>query len=481
MAATITTKFRLENANTFIKSIANDSVYIMLGKSDAWSANKDTSQDSPAPTPLDVQLEENDMWQNAIALKKLGASDAINVVPRYNWVSGTRYVGWDDFDAAIFTKRFYVLNENYDLFKCLKAPLDPLITSTNAPAITASPHAFSTPDGYIWKYMGKISTPNVTKFMTVNYMPVKTITLLPGVDASSLSADEATQYAYQTSCATDTSGKIYRYVVTNGGSGYSTQNPPTVTISGNGSGAAATAVVVNGIITAINVTGESAMMDATGNGPQTYRNNCGIGYTSAYVTIASPVAGVTATARAILSPKNGHGTDQTRELGGFYVETNVTLTGAEGAGADFITGANFRQIALVKNPLNFNTAVISNTATLSALKTMRLTAAPSGGTLASGDYITGSSSTACAFVDSYALEDTTHIIRYHQNDKTGYGTFSSGEAITSFGDQSATIASGGLGNPEVKPCSGDIMFIENRAPITRAISQIEDIRLVIEF
>ena len=480
MAATITTKFRLENASTFIKSIADDSMYIMLGKSDAWSADKDTSQDSAATAPLDIQLEENDMWQNAIALKKLGASDAINVVPRYNWTSGTTYVAWDDTNPAIFTTRFYVLNENYDLFKCLKAGSG---NSTYQPTVITSPHAFSTADGYIWKYMGKISTPNVTKFMTNTYMPVKTVTL-PAGGVGALSAAEATQYQYQVDCAADTSGKIYRYQVINGGSGYSTQIPPAVTVYGNGTGAVATAVVVSGAVTAINVTGEVNMMQAVGVGPgaATYRNNCGIGYTSAYVTIASPVSGVTATARAILSPKNSHGTDQTRELGGFYVETNVALTGAEGNG-DFIIGANFRQIALIKNPLNYGTAVISSTATLSALKTMKLTTAPTGGPFESGDYITGAASAAYAFVDSYAVENLTdYIVRYHQNDKTGYAAFNVGETITAhYGAQTAIIAAGGLGNPDVKPLSGDIMFIENRAPITRAVSQIEDIRLVIEF
>ena len=480
MAATITTKFRLENASTFIKSIADDSVYIMLGKSDAWSTNKNVSADSPATTPLDIQLEENDMWQNAIALKKLGASDAINVVPRYNWTSGTPYTAWDDIDPAIFTTKFYVLNENYDIFKCLKAGSG---NSTYQPTVTTSTHAFSTADGYIWKYMGKISTPNVTKFMTNTYMPVKTVTLPAGGVIGDLSDAEATQYTYQVNCATglltNTSGKIYRYQVINGGSGYS--SAPTVTVYGNGTGAAATAVVVGGAVTAINVTGE-ALMGGTLEERSAYIANCGSGYTSVYVTIASPVSGVTATARAILSPKNGHGTDQTRELGGFYVETNVALTGAEGNG-DFITGANFRQIALVKNPLDFGTTDISSTATLSALKTMKLAAAPTGGPFESGDYITGSSTASpCAFVDSYAVEDSDYIVRYHQNDKTGYAAFNVGETITAHsGAQTAIIDAGGLGNPDVKPLSGDIMFIENRAPITRAVSQIEDIRLVIEF
>ena len=480
MSATITTKFRLENASTFIKSVADESIYLMLGKSDAWSVDKNTTTDSAAPTPRDVQLEENDMWQNAIALKKLGASDAINVAPRWNWTSGTAYVGWDDApsDESMFAKKFYVLNQNYDVFKCLKAGSG---NSTYEPTNATSVNAFKTTDGYIWKYMGKISTPNITKFMTNAYMPVKTITLDPGEGVGdpswdALSTAEQTQYQYQLDCAANTAGKIYCYIVTNGGSGYT--SAPDVIVYGNGTGAQATAVIDagSGTVTEVYVTGELTM---TGNFAP-YNTKCGSGYTSAYVTFDNTgTGGSGAAARAVLSPKNGHGTDQTRELGGFYVETNVTLTGAEGTG-DFITGASFRQIALIKNPLDYGTPTISNATTRSALKTMILTGAPTGGPLESGDYITGAGSNACAFVDSYALEDTTHIVRYHQNDKTGYLAFAE-EVINSHGGQSATIASGGLGNPEVQPVSGDIMFIENRAPISRSTSQIEDIRLVIEF
>ena len=39
----------------------------------------------------------------------------------------------------------------------------------------------------------------------------------------------------------------------------------------------------------------------------------------------------------------------------------------------------------------------------------------------------------------------------------------------------------GIATPEIKPDSGDIVYIENRRLITRAPDQIEDIKLVIEF
>jgi hypothetical protein len=69
--------------------------------------------------------------------------------------------------------------------------------------------------------------------------------------------------------ATVVSGFVVGATVTNGGSGYT--DPPTVTISGNGTGAAATAIVAGGSVTEINIT------------------NAGSGYTTgATITIAPP-------------------------------------------------------------------------------------------------------------------------------------------------------------------------------------------------
>ena len=42
-----------------------------------------------------------------------------------------------------------------------------------------------------------------------------------------------------------------------------------------------------------------------------------------------------------------------------------------------------------------------------------------------------------------------------------------------------TIA--GIANSQLQPYSGDVLYIENRSPISRAADQIEDVKLVIEF
>jgi hypothetical protein len=238
-----------------------------------------------------------------------------------------------------------------------------------------------------------------------------------------------------------------------------------VNVFGDGSGAVATAIISGGVVTEVKVTG-------TGG---TFQTNAGSGYNVAYVTLTGG-NGNGATARAVLSPKNGHGTDPVSELGAYYIGLRVRLNGTEG-GTDFIVNNSFHQIGIVKNPYSYGTSTVATATTLSSLKGLQFSAHTG---LNIGDYITGGTSGAVAFIDAYNAD--TGIVRYHQNDKTGYGTFQLSEVITGHTGGTATVAaSGGLLNKEVKPFTGDILFLENRAPINRSASQIEDIKVIIEF
>jgi hypothetical protein len=104
--------------------------------------------------------------------------------------------------------------------------------------------------------------------------------------------------------------------------------------------------------------------------------------------------------------------------------------------------------------------------------------------LVEGERITGATSGAMAYVDSFYQSGGVWYAKYHQNDKTGYTAFTLGENIngSSSGTSAVVIAgSGGLLNPEVQPFSGKVMFIDNRAPINRTSAQIEDIKVIVEF
>ena len=53
-------------------------------------------------------------------------------------------------------------------------------------------------------------------------------------------------------------------------------------------------------------------------------------------------------------------------------------------------------------------------------------------------------------------------------------------AVTLAGGNTLTF-SDGYANPEMAADSGDIIYIENRKPISRSSDQIEDIKVIVEF
>lgn len=109
-----------------------------------------------------------------------------------------------------------------------------------------------------------------------------------------------------------TPGIITSVTLVSGGSGYFTA--PTVSFGGGGTGATATATVVNGIVTALTL----------GAG--------GTGYTSSSITISSPPAPVTATGTATVT--TGAVTAGVVTLGGgYYASAPVVTVAGDGTGA----------------------------------------------------------------------------------------------------------------------------------------------------
>ena len=49
------------------------------------------------------------------------------------------------------------------------------------------------------------------------------------------------------------------------------------------------------------------------------------------------------------------------------------------------------------------------------------------------------------------------------------------------GASATTNGSGSVTGGDMKRFSGDIIYVENRSPVTRASDQIEDVKLIIEF
>lgn len=433
MPAIITTKFRFQNARNLITDISNSAVsyYMFVARAQPWSQS-----DSTVPTPVDRLSDEYDAWSNVIAMKRIVASQVSHCAPRYNWVSGTAYTEYDDQDVSLSTKQYYAVTDELNVYKCIQSGTGASVIKPTGTSTTISNTVLA--DGYRWKFMFTVGGNDVNRFLTNSFFPVKKLTI----------DDGSIQWNVQSAAIV---GAIHRIKLVGAGAGYT--SAPTVTITGDGTGATATATILAGVVTGINMT------------------TVGAGYSRAVVTLSGGLPTTTASVRAVITPNGGHGSNPITELGGFYVMAQTLLEGADGSG-DFIIDNDYRQLGIVRNPLDYGTTTISTSTTKSALTVLNHSAT-TGGSYVRDIEVVGSTSGAKALVVSIG----TNQVKIYQNDSTGYGVFQVGELITQ-NAVSSTIAS--ITQSEVKKYSGDIVYIENRSPVNRATNQTEDVRLVIE-
>ncbi len=532
MPAIVTNNFRVQNATNFKDNVAKSSVYVSIGKSDVWSASTSDTTDGTPTSPVDRLDDLGEARANLIGLKKIVASDIAHVVPRKTWTSGRSYVPYDSDDGSLFDRDFYILTSEFKVYKCIIAGGG--VSNIQPTQTLTDPQAES--DGYTWKYMFTTGVADAEKFLTNSYMPVKTVPLKaeaevaatisssttvvlkeidPGVlvgttvtgtgisgtvtvsavsgstvtlsSAQSISANTVLTFAFANNTAaaanlsetdyaqylnqkasrdSSTAAGIERYEVTAGGTGYSSGSPPTVTISGDGTGATATAVVnSSGNVTAINV------------------GNKGTNYTVAKVVISGG-GGSDATARAVISPQEGHGVDPVAELGAFFISLNSKLSGNDGS--DLTVGNDFRQVMVINEPRDYNATpqagAIATASTLKGTKALKLATASEASSFQVDELIVGQSANA---PQAYVVEidSSNGLLRYHQNQKTGFEVFENGETIIgqTSTQSSALHSTAALENPEVDRQSGEILFLENRAAISRSTTQIEDIKVIVEF
>jgi len=472
MAAIVTNKFRLNNAEQFYESFseASTSFYLFVGRPQPWTATTPYGggTDSAPPTPLDNVDDEYMYFRDMLAAKRIAAADVQYAIPRHNWDTtqttvydyyrGDYGAQWSSTASDIVktvnagtnlwasTTLFYVLSSTNNVYKCMSN--NGGIASTVEPTGTANAE-YQTGDGYWWKYMYTLTTSQITDFLTADFMPVTT-----NATVSTAAVD----------------GEIRQYKVERGGAGY-TDNSYDITVGGDGvlrSGTAAevTVVVSSGAVT-------SAVVKTAGSK-----------YTFATVTMPAG-AGSPSTAAIItplIGPPGGHGYNAVNELGGFYIMTNTTISGTEGSG-DFVVDQDFRRVGVVLNPYNYGTAVVATASTRNALKSMTFSGTP--GTFLIDEAITGGTSGAKGLV--VAWDATTKILKYIQTQWTGVSAtlpynevaFAVAETVTSASLAAGTIAS--LTNPEIDYYSGNTIYVEDRAPISRATDQTENIKLIVEF
>ena len=209
MVAIVSKQIRVNNAGNFLADVGTDSTYLYIGRSQQWP-----SSDTAIATPVDTVADKNNVHQNMIALKKVAQSDVSHCITRYNWLSGTTYIAYDDQLSSLGSSQYYVITDELNIYKCLQAGAGASVVKPTGQTVNAANAVES--DGYVWKFMYTLSGTQATKFLTNSFVPVN---ILPTDDGS-------LQFDVQTGAQ---NGSIHRVLVTAGGSGYT--STPTVTIT----------------------------------------------------------------------------------------------------------------------------------------------------------------------------------------------------------------------------------------------------------
>ena len=488
MPAIITNKFRINNAEQFLESFTEASpniYYLGIGKPQAHatqtrgdSRTENLGTDTSPLTPEDSVANEFYTFDDALA-KKITSSDIQQVIPRRNWTTGTTYDYYrHDYGArvtgttntqtansgatSLFDATFYVVSSAFNVYKCLDNNSD--AASTVEPTGTST-SILTTGDGYKWKYMYTLSASQQANFLSTDFM---------GVATNSTVASAAVD------------GAINIVKIKTAGTGGTNGSHTGIPIRGDGSSGEVTVTISSNAISAVTVT------------------NVGSGYTFGYIRLAdinSAGGGSLSGAEldCIIEPKGGHGKNALEELGAFFVMLNTSFSGTESAASgDFTVANDFRKIFLLRDPLSGGSA--ASATTLRGTKAIRFASSPSPGTFTVDEEINQASTGAVGKVVEY--DSTNRILYYIQTrfndegiDSNGNQTAFSGTNVVTGQSSSATGTpdadsdstvnnvsfTNGYSASELDADTGDVIYLENRTPITRASDQTENVKLIVEF
>jgi len=522
MSAIVTDQIRIINARKFIEEVtfSSNAYYSFVALTNPEDYQSDWDENPPAPK--DCLNEEYHNWDTIIGLKRILGTDIRFAVKKVNWASGITYdmyrhdinrnnLSQPSEATNLYSANYFVVNSDFKVYVCLNNGTSPE-NPTGRPSLDEPKFVDLEPrvagpsnDGYIWKYLFTINPNEIVKFDTLKYFTVPT---------DWETADEFASVRLNAG----SSGQLKVALITNRGVDVGPANQIyTCDIIGDGQDATATIVVDN----------QSKVESIT-------ISDGGTGYTYGRVDLTSggfPTSSTTDPEfEIIIPPKGGHGSNIYKELGCTRVLIYSQIKN-DIQNPDFIVGNKISRIGIIANPLSFNSDQLLDRGVASALHAIRLIGINNeddfkNAIFSANSTITqtvGTGLTSVGRVVSY--DKNTGVLKYWQ-DRTNYGfdfnlnqtpidgnfgnekiEFTAdvldGGSLEIFGsNQSLQIDNdfdgdllvinnqnyflgqtfeNGLADPEVKKYSGDLIYVDNRSPITRSANQREDIKIVLQF
>ena len=190
MAAIITEKFRLHNADQFEESFtesANSTYYLFIGKSTPYTSGTSGGSDASPPTPVDGPSDEFFSWDDMIAAKKVTSSEVQRVIPRRNWANSTKFDMYrPDYSASVtatsgatnlYDSTFYFMTSDFRVYKVLDNNAGTAYSGTEPTSTANAPFSLG---GYVLQYMYSLTSAQINSFLTADFMPVATDSTVSG-------------------------------------------------------------------------------------------------------------------------------------------------------------------------------------------------------------------------------------------------------------------------------------------------------------
>jgi len=487
--------------------------YVFLSRHISWP-----NEDAP-PIPTDSIVEQVRSWDGMFAAKRLTGNDVEHVIPKIEWTGNTKYRSFDDTispnvllssNTSQNLKPMYVLTDERNVYKCLANNASSNSTIQPTGDYGTANGTIATADGYVWKYMFNVKPSN--RFLTSDWIPAPTNT---------------DKLDYTVSSTGVVAGQLNSIIVTNSGSGYTSEaktactflsGATTIVLNTTSNLAANMAVSGTGImsgsfITSIDTSNVSITLSfaATANGggsnvantlsfsTRVYiwgtgtlatanaviSNNAvnrinmltyGKGYKKANVSIYGNGTG--ATARAIVTPIFGHAYEPAKELCANNIMVSCRIGEIDSTEDGLIsTDTSFRQYGLIRNPYKYGQSkpVTTSNANSVISQTTSITVV-SGSSYTLDEFVYQGSAANTTSFSGFVYSQDANIIKLTNVD----GTPTVG--IRLIGESSGTARTIiSQGNPEFQPYTGDMLYVNNITKTDRKDGQAENIKFVIKF
>jgi hypothetical protein len=498
MAAIITETFRRKMRDLLEQDMIANPYYIGIGKSNSWEANSSGTVESATtfnvPIPKGTPGDDLETLNNLTSLLKITEENISAAIPKVVWKSGQSYKAYNPHDETCFYSDpneifpCYAINESLPtkpLFLCIKKGTGP---SIEAPSLISYGYQLKT-DGYAWVYVQDYinldDTINSSSFLQIYKQNLVERGAEPSVIAS---------------CKNTFGGKIYGFTVVNGGSGYSISTPPNCYISIRRTSTAPTDpittlqgtfnlkaivqnVTINGVTTNGVITGWEY---ESGQSLTTLLNdaaNSEIISASVEIRPASGTGGSGALIVPHISPLNGFGYHPSKDFPGWYMGVYSKLE--DDTDDTFFTP--YRQISIVRKPSWDPTLGLNAPPTLRALRYFTIPQSTNIDISIVGvpiRIVTSGGSVTNPII-GYAdliyndLDTNTKRLYFHQCYSSGFGHIPATGAIL-IGSISSQVTYSAVNSGEYTMNTGEIVFTENRKPISRAPQQAEELKIIIQ-